>query len=91
MAQLAHDELAPMALAYIHAWLADDYWTVARISAEPSGAELSGVDPELVAGTFSLMAALLLTDAFQGDTGQAAALARKGCSNRVGRAAPHAA
>jgi hypothetical protein len=35
-------------------WLADDYWTVARISVE-----LSEADPELVAETFSLMAAPL--------------------------------
>ena len=75
-----------MALGYIHDWLADDYWTVARISAE-----LAGADPELVAETFGLMAVSLLTDAFQGDTGKAAALARKSCSKRVGRAARHAA
>jgi len=75
-----------MALGYIYAWLADDYWTVARISAE-----LSGADPALVAETFSLMAVPLLTDAFQGDAGKAAALARKSCSKRVGRSARYVA
>jgi len=86
MAHLAHDELAPMALGYIRAWVADDYWTVARISAE-----LSEASPELVAVTFSLMAAALLTEASGGDAGKAAALAREACSERVGRYARHAA
>jgi hypothetical protein len=38
MAQLADDELAPMALGYIQAWLAEDYWTVAkiRLAAQPA-------------------------------------------------------
>jgi hypothetical protein len=86
MAQLAHDELAPMALGYIQAWLADDYWTVAKI-----GAEVSGADPELVAETFSLAAAALLVQAFDGNAVKAAALARKACSERVGGYARHAA
>lgn len=51
----------------------------------------SGAEPELVAETFSLMAAALLTEAFGGDAGKAAALARKVCSERVGRYARHAA
>lgn len=86
MAQLSHDELAPMALGYIQAWLADDYWTIGKISAE-----LSGADPELVAETFSLTAAALMTQAFGGDASKAAALARKACSERVGRYARYAA
>ena len=52
MAQLAHDDPAPMALGYVQAWLADDYWTVAKISAE-----LSGTDAERVAETLSPMTA----------------------------------
>ena len=82
MTQLAHDELVPMALGYVHAWLAGDYWTIGRIRAE-----LAGADPERVAETFSVIAASLLTEACAGDSAKAAVLARRQYSQRVGREA----
>ncbi|GEM_PF-4720997 len=84
MGRLAHDELAPMALGYVHAWLAEDYWTIGRISAE-----LAGADPERVAETFSVIAASLLTEACGGDCARAALLARRRYSQRAGRQARH--
>ncbi len=38
--QLEHDELVPMALGYVHAWLAEDYWTI--LSASSRSADQSG-------------------------------------------------
>jgi hypothetical protein len=80
--QLAHDELVPMALGYVHAWLTEDYWTIGRIRAE-----LAGADAERVAETFSVIAASLLTEACGGDSAKAAVLARRQYSQRVGREA----
>ena len=58
MPDLGHDDLAPMALGYIAAWLNSDHWTVARIADE-----LDGSDPQRVGETFSVIAASLLTEA----------------------------
>lgn len=69
--------LQVQALGLIHAWLAEDYWTVARIEA---AIEASGATPVQVAQVVSLAAAALLTDAFGGSSLRAeqAAAARYG-------------
>jgi hypothetical protein len=85
MSDLGHDELAPMALGYVQAWLASDSWTVARIADE-----LDGCDPQRVAETFSVIAASLLAEAC-GSKAKASALVRKRISERVGRMAGRAA
>lgn len=77
-----------IAYGWVHAWLADDYWTVARLMAE---LEDLGATMQQVAECFSLAAAALLTDA-AGDKYAAMALAARKCSEKVGRRArSHAA
>jgi hypothetical protein len=63
-----------MALGYIHAWLAEDYWTIAVIDMRL--AELDAT-PREVAESFSLAAASLLTDAYQGSSGNAQRMAAR--------------
>lgn len=69
-AQLA--ALQVQAAGYVHAWLAQDFWTIARIADEITRA---GYTPAQVAEVFSLFAASLLTEAFAGARSGAAALA----------------
>ena len=64
--------LQTMGLAYIHAWLTEDYWTIAQITL---ALEASGATWQQVAESFSLAAASLLTDVCGGDSTHAAALA----------------
>jgi hypothetical protein len=71
-----------MALGYVHAWLAEDYWTIRRVRAQ-----LAGTDPVRVAETFSVIAASLLTETCGGDSAKAAVLARRQYGQRVGREA----
>lgn len=73
-----------MAYGWIHAWLAEDYWTTGRIRAQ---LEASGASPGQVAECFSLAAAALLSEAFEGDKLEAMALAARKCSDRVGKTA----
>jgi hypothetical protein len=73
-----------MAYGWIHAWLAEDYWTTGRIRAQ---LEASGASPGQVAECFSLAAAALLTEAFEGDKLKAMALAARKYSDRVGKTA----
>jgi len=61
-----------MGLAYIHAWLTEDYWTIAQIAV---ALEASGATWQQVAESFSLAAASLLTDVCGGNSTHAAALA----------------
>jgi hypothetical protein len=85
MSDLGHDDLAPMALGYIAAWLNSDHWTVARIADE-----LDGCNPQRVGETFSVIAASLLTEAC-GSEAKASALVSKRISERVSRIASRAA
>jgi hypothetical protein len=64
--------LQTMGLAYIHAWLTEDYWTIAQITL---ALEASGATWQQVAESFSLAAASLLTDVCGGNSTHAAALA----------------
>ncbi len=64
-----HGRLQVMALAYIRAWLDEDYWTIARIVV---ALEEAGATMQQVAETFSLAAASLLTDAHGGRSSRAA-------------------
>jgi hypothetical protein len=58
-----------MALAYIRAWLDEDYWTMDRIAAALADA---GATMPQVAEVFALMAASLLTEAHGGSSHAAA-------------------
>jgi hypothetical protein len=73
-----------MAYGWIHAWLAEDYWTTGRIRAQ---LEASGANPGQVAECFSLAAAALLSEAFEGNKLKAMALAARKYSDRVGKTA----
>jgi hypothetical protein len=73
--------LQTQAYGYIHAWLAEDYWTIARIVA---ALQDSGATMEQVAETFSLAAASLLTTAC-GTAEAAAALAARRYSGDAAR------
>ena len=64
--------LQTMGLAYIHAWLTGDYWTIARIT---KAMEEAGASWQQVSESFSLAAASLLTDVFGGNSTAAAAAA----------------
>jgi hypothetical protein len=64
--------LQTMGLAYIHAWLTEDYWTIAQITL---ALEDSGASWQQVAESFSLAAASLLTDVFGGSSTLAAVAA----------------
>jgi hypothetical protein len=64
--------LQTMGLAYIHAWLTRDFWTIAQITL---AMEDSGASWQQVAESFSLAAASLLTDVFDGSSTLAAAAA----------------
>lgn len=64
--------LQTIGLAYIHAWLTEDYWTIAQITL---ALEASGASSQQVAESFSLAAASLLTDVCGGNSTHAAALA----------------
>ena len=64
--------LETMGLAYIHAWLTEDYWTIAQITRALAA---SGASYQQVAESFSLAAASLLTDVFDGRSSLAAAAA----------------
>lgn len=77
-------KLLIMAYGYVHAWLAEDYWTIARIVAE---LEDCGATMVQVAETFSIAAAALLTDAHDGDRFKATALAARRYSTNAGRTA----
>jgi hypothetical protein len=57
--------LQVQALALVHAWLAEDYWTAARVEA---AIEASGATVVQVAQVVSLAAASLLTEAFGGSS-----------------------
>jgi hypothetical protein len=81
-------DLLIQAYGYVHAWLAKDYWTTARIVAE---LEDSGATMQQVAECFSLAAAALLTDAYEGDRFKAMRLAQVRYSNNAGRQARHLA
>jgi hypothetical protein len=54
-----------MALAYIRAWLDEDYWTIARIVV---ALEEAGATMQQVAEVFSLAGACLLTEAHGGSS-----------------------
>ena len=73
-----------MAYGWIHAWLAEDHWTASQIRAE---LDASGASPGQVAEWFSLAAAALLSEAFEGDRFKAMAVAARKYSNRVGKTA----
>jgi len=77
-------KLLIMAYGYVHAWLAEDYWTIARIVAE---LEDSGASMVQVAEAFSLAAAALVTDAYGGDRFKAMGLAARRYSANAGRKA----
>lgn len=64
--------LQTMGLAYIHAWLTGDYWTIAQITL---AMEQAGATWQQVAESFSLAAASLLTDVYGGHSALAAAAA----------------
>jgi hypothetical protein len=64
--------LQTMGLAYIHAWLTRDFWTIAQITL---ALEDSGASWQQVAESFSLAAASLLTDVFGGSSTLAAVAA----------------
>ena len=64
--------LQTMGLAYIHAWLTGDYWTIARIT---KAMEEAGATWQQVSESFSLAAASLLTDVFGGSSTLAAVAA----------------
>jgi hypothetical protein len=64
--------LETMGLAYIHAWLTEDYWTIAQIT---RALATSGATWQQVAESFSLAAASLLTDVYGGHSALAAAAA----------------
>lgn len=64
-----HGRVRAMALAYIRAWLDEDYWTIARIVV---ALEESGATVQQVAETFSLAAAALLAEAHGGNSHAAA-------------------
>jgi hypothetical protein len=64
--------LETMGLAYIHAWLTEDYWTIAQITRALAA---SGATWQQVAESFSLAAASLLTDVFDGSSTLAAVAA----------------
>ena len=64
--------LQTMGLAYIHAWLTEDYWTIAHIT---KAMEEAGATWQQVSESFSLAAASLLTDVFGGNSTAAAAAA----------------
>jgi hypothetical protein len=64
--------LETMGLAYIHAWLTGDYWTIAQITL---AMEQAGATWQQVAESFSLAAASLLTDVYGGHSALAAAAA----------------
>ena len=64
--------LQTMGLAYIHAWLTRDFWTMAHIT---KAMEEAGATWQQVAESFSLAAASLLTDVFDGRSTLAAAAA----------------
>jgi hypothetical protein len=83
-AKPGHDQLAPMALGMVRAWLADDYWTIGRIRDELVSL---GAAPEAIAETFSIIAASLLTEA----TGDAAAVVDRKIAKRIGAQAREAA
>lgn len=72
-----------IAYGWVHAWLAEDYWTVARLMAE---LEDLGATMHQVAECFSLAAAALLTDA-AGDKYAAMALATRKYSEKVSKRA----
>jgi hypothetical protein len=65
-------QLQLMALGYIHAWLAEDYWTIAVIDLRLQEMD---VTPRQVAESFSLAAASLLTDAYEGSSANAQRMA----------------
>ena len=64
-----HGRVRAMGLAYIRAWLDEDYWTIARIVV---ALKESGATMQQVAETFSLAAASLLTEAHGGNSHAAA-------------------
>lgn len=66
----AQGRLQVMALAYIRCWLAEDYWTQARIL---TALHDCGATTEQVANIFALMGAKLLAEAHGNDTRAAAA------------------
>jgi hypothetical protein len=76
--------LRTQALAYITAWLTEDYWTMAKITAD---LKRTGATPEQVAEQFSLAAAALLTDVFKGLSSQAAAWANSTALREAARQA----
>jgi hypothetical protein len=73
-------QLQVQALGLIHAWLAKDYWTAARIEA---AIEASGASPVQVAQIVSLMAASLLTEVLAGSS----LAAERAAADRYGREA----
>ena len=76
--------LMTMAYGYIHAWLAEDYWTIARIVAAMQD---SGATMEQVAETFSLAGAALMTDTVGGSSVRAAQLVASRIIETAGRQA----
>jgi hypothetical protein len=65
----AQGRVQVMALAYIRAWLDEDYWTQDQIEA---ALEESGATMQQVAEVFALMGAKLLTEAHGGNSHRAA-------------------
>jgi lambda repressor-like predicted transcriptional regulator len=80
--------LMTMAYGYIHAWLVEHYWTIARIVA---ALQDNGATMDQVAETISLAAAALLTDAFGGSSVRAAQLVAGRISETAGRQARYRA
>jgi hypothetical protein len=80
--------LMTMGYGYIHAWLVEDYWTIARIVA---ALQDNGATMDQVAETISLAAAALLTDALDGSSVRAAQLVAGRISEAAGRQARHQA
>jgi hypothetical protein len=64
--------LQTMGLAYMYAWLAEDYWTIAQIVL---ALEARGATAQQVAESFGLAAASLVTDMCGADSSHAAVLA----------------
>lgn len=73
-----------MAVGLIHCWLANDYWTAARIEHE---IDQSCASPVAVAQAVSLAAASMLTDAYDGSSARAEAVAVSRWGRDAGRQA----
>lgn len=81
---LTQAALQVIAETAIHAWVAKDFWTVARCQLE---AEESGASVAAVAEAFGLAAAALLTDACGRSSARAAVVAAERLGTDAGRQA----